>query len=221
MSESGAIIRRLLAAGLSGQDIGAAISRDRSLVSQVSRGVKPGANLEGALADLERRVSAGERPAPALVPEPPRRTTRTGRLAHVRRPTTVRGRGWASATVKKQAARKGGAALGHTIQEAADAGRSLSATISYDRHVTVNNTSGGRRGSTGRGGTVEMNLGDAATVADAVDGYNGNVAAYLHAEAAARGYISGPGVDGARTGVEAVEMASDVASITAIELRSW
>lgn len=215
MSASGDIIRRLLGSGMSGQAIGEAVGRDRSLVSQVGRGIKPGANLEAALTALEAR-ELGQVAAP--VPAPPRRTTRTGRLAGVRRPTTIRGRSYSTATIKKQAAGGGGRALMHTVNEAADDGRSLSATISFDKSVTVVNSSPRRtvagatargRGKTGRGGSVEMQLDmPPEEVADTITyDYGGNVAAFLLAEAEARGYISGSADAGAH--------------IAAIELRSY
>lgn len=207
MSASGDIIRRLLDSGMSGQAIGEAIGRDRSLVSQVGRGLKPGANLEAALRALEGRQGGAAGPVPA----PPRRLRRSGRPANVRRPTTVRGRSYATSTIKRQAAAGGGRQLMHAIHDAADDGRQVAATVSFDKAVTVNNTSGGRRGRTGKGGSVEMRIDmPADELADTITyEYGGSVTAYLVAEAIARGYVSGP---------PAADMAGHV---TAVELRQY
>lgn len=168
--------------------------------------MKPGDNLEGALAELERRVSAGE---PRIVPQPPaRRTTRTGRLAHVRRPTTIRGRNYATATVKRQAAGSGGKALAHTIDEAAEGGRRVAVTVSYDKSVTViADSSGKARGSRkGKGGSVVMELDDADdALAEIEDEWGGNVVAYLHHQAEERGYVRG----------------GDWTHARSVEVRSW
>lgn len=156
MSESEAIIRRLLGQGLTGEQIGRAIGRDRSLVSQVGRGRKPGSNLAGALGELERRVNAGM--TAEGIAEPARRTTSSGRVARVRRRTTVRSKSgeWASVTTKQQATRSG-TALDKQLRRAASLGLQAAADATMDTSVEVR-FAYGRNGVEGSGGTVSVSL---------------------------------------------------------------
>lgn len=181
MSASGDIVRRLLARGLTGQQIGQAIGRDRSLVSQVGRGRKPGANLEAALSELERRADAG---GPlGGVAEPARRTTRSGRVARVRRPTRVGSDRWSSTTIKSQAAASGGRALGRALTDAAEDGAEVVVTIVYAKSVVVLQGGSGKKGRPGPGGTVEMKVD-----ADEFDG-TASPLDWLNSMAEAAGYI--------------------------------
>lgn len=215
LSESGEIIRRLIASGLNMETIGQGISRNRSLVRQVSIGAKPGNNLRGALADLETRLAGVEperrtsaaRTAP--VTAPPRRPTKAGAPARVRKPTTHGGRAWATSNVKQQAARHGARGLARPLARAADDGMQVAVTVSFTRRVTVSEYSKGRRGKAGPGGVLDFKLGDAGDVLDAL-GEGGNLAAYVAAEALAQGYVSGVGDAGAV-----------VANMLSIELRSF
>lgn len=72
------LIEALKAQGYTNASIGRAIERDSSLVSQIAKGKKPGRNLEAALEGLLR---SGLVESP-----PPRRITRSGAQARVRRP---------------------------------------------------------------------------------------------------------------------------------------
>lgn len=196
MSASTEIIRRLLERGLTGQAIGQAIGRDRSLVSQVGRGIKPGATLEGALSELERRVVAGERPA--VTQAPARRVTRAGTAAKVRRPTTIGKPGrWRTSTIKRQAASSGGSSLARSLGEAADDGGTVKVTIVYDKSVIVIAGGSGKRGRPGPGGTVEMEVDP--------DDFDGTMSAvdWLNSVAADAGYI---GSDVKAGQVETIEM---------------
>lgn len=195
VSESGAIIARLLAQGANYQTIGETLGRNRSLVRQVAIGAKPGHNLRDALAQLERAVSAGAAPAStraAPVPEPARRTTHAGTLARVRKPTTIRGASWTASTVKRSAARNGARGLGHPLSDAAEDGRQVAATITFTSAVSVESYGSSGRGIAGPGGSLDIKLGDAAEVWGEVQSqYGGDVAAYLGAVAVERGYVSG------------------------------
>ena len=71
------LIEGLLAQGYTYSSIGKAIDRDSSLVSQVAKGKKPGRNLE---ASLEALLKSG-----LVETLPPRRTTRSGTQARVRK----------------------------------------------------------------------------------------------------------------------------------------
>lgn len=219
MSESAEIIARLVESGASLRSIGDAIGRDSSLLSQVARGRKPGNNLRESLARLEAQVATltkgGAKPSTAArsvtVAEPTRRPAKAGGLAKVRRATTKAG-GWGqSTTMKRQAARNGARGMGHALNLAAGEGREVAVTVSFNRSVTVNNTSGGRRGRTGRGGVVEMRLGDADEVFDAVMiQHGGNFSEYVAAQAIDRGYLSG-----------VADERDAVAHMTGVELRGW
>ena len=79
-SEAGKLIKSLRKKGYSDAAIGRALDRDSSLIGQVRRGVKPGSNLVDAL----KAFSKGEKITP------PRRQTKAGKPAKVRRPS-VRG----------------------------------------------------------------------------------------------------------------------------------
>ena len=76
LSESGKLINKLHGKGLSDAAIGRALKRDSSLIGQIRRGAKPGNNLTGSLKAL---ASTGK------ATEAPRRTTKAGAVAKVRR----------------------------------------------------------------------------------------------------------------------------------------
>jgi hypothetical protein len=218
MATSQELVAALIERGLSQRAIGQAIGRDSSLISQVARGAKPGRNLAPALEALQAQVSgltpqaAKATARPGAVAKPARRTTKAGALAKVRRPTTVRARWGQSTTMKRQAVRHGAKGMGHALADAQADGRgSVAVTVSFGRSVTVNNTSGGRRGRTGRGGVIDMNLGDPAQVAAEVDArHGGNFSEYVAAQALERGYVSG-----------VADERDAVAHMTAVELRGW
>lgn len=208
VSESGEIIGRLVSSGLNMEQIGQAVGRNRSLVRQIMIGRKPGNNLRDALAQLEGALAGQPAPAEVIretrVAKPAPRTTKAGKTARVRRPTTIRGRGWQTSTVRRQAARHGAHGMAHPIRDAAADGRDVAVTASFTKGVKVN-ADYGRRGRAGWGGTVEMNLGDAEQVqAEVDDMYGGDFAAYVLDQAAARGHIDNP--EAARRGLEAIEL---------------
>lgn len=70
------LIQALQQQGFSNASIGRAVGRDSSLIGQIAKGAKPGANLQGALNEL---AQSGQVTTPPL-----RRTTSTGTLARVR-----------------------------------------------------------------------------------------------------------------------------------------
>ena len=76
MATSQDLILELKAQGFSNAEIGRRLGRDSSLIGQVAKGNKPGANLQQALTEL---VTGGEVKTP-----PYRRTTADGSLARVR-----------------------------------------------------------------------------------------------------------------------------------------
>ena len=76
MATSKELILELRAQGLSNAEIGRRLGRDSSLVSQIARGAKPGANLQQALTEL---VTGGQVKTP-----PFRRTSSDGTLARIR-----------------------------------------------------------------------------------------------------------------------------------------
>ncbi len=76
MATSQELILELRAQGFSNAEIGRRLGRDSSLIGQIAKGAKPGANLQQALTEL---VSGGEVKTP-----PFRRTSSDGTLAKVR-----------------------------------------------------------------------------------------------------------------------------------------
>lgn len=76
MASSKQLIERLLSKGLTKADIARAVKRDSSLISQIEKGKKPGANLQGALQNLLEGKAAGN---------VERRTTKAGKVASVRK----------------------------------------------------------------------------------------------------------------------------------------
>lgn len=79
MANSRELIESLIARGFSQRAIGRAVGRDSSLIAQIRKGAKPGANLTPALAQL---AATGK-----VESAPERRTTKAGGVAKVRRPT--------------------------------------------------------------------------------------------------------------------------------------
>lgn len=220
------VIRRLLDAGANYETIGQAVGRNRSLIRQVGIGAKPGRNLEAALTALEQRLAGVEpgrvnteaRRSAGTLPAPAQRVNRRGALAKVRRPTTVRGRGWSSSTMKRQAMRNGGRGLGHPIADAAEAGQQVAATITLGSGLAAEHYGTSRRGQAGAGGSLDILLGDADEVlAEIQDGYGGNVSAYLADVMVARGLVSV--TSGGATGEELREHAE--AGIEQVELRAF
>lgn len=196
VSESGAIVARLVAAGANYQSIGEALGVNRSLPRQWATGAKPGNNMREALAALERRLSTGQAPPRGqAIPEAAtveKRTTRAGTLARVRRPTTIGPGSWTASTVKRSASRNGARQLGHPLADAADRGQQVAATISFASAVSVQAYGNSGRGQAGPGGSLDIKLGDAREVwATVHDAYGGNVAAYLADVALDRGLVSG------------------------------
>lgn len=187
MSESTDLVRELLAGGMNYADVGRALGRHRSLIRQVGVGTKPGNNLRDALEGLRARLAGVQ----AAVPEPPRRTTAKGKPARTRRRTTHEGRAYSTSMVKKQGARSGGGSLTRAVERAADAGRTVSVTVSFDRAVTVDPYKGSRKGIAGPGGTLDMQLGDADDVREGI-AEHGNLTAYVVAYGASQGWLYGP-----------------------------
>jgi hypothetical protein len=192
MSESTDLVRELLAGGMNYADVGRALGRDRSLIRQVGVGAKPGNNLRAALEGLRDRLAGVQ----AAVPAPTRRTTARGKPARTRA-KTVHGdragheRAYSTGIVKKQGARSGGGNLTGALARAADAGRTVSVTVSFDRAVTVDPYKGSKKGVPGPGGTLDMQLGDAEEVQEGI-AEHGSLTAYVCAYGAAQGWLYGP-----------------------------
>lgn len=217
MSTSAELLAGLLARGHNYADIGKAIGRNRSYVRQVAIGAKPGTGLRDSLAALTGGLEKGASldQAAATAPAPARRTTASGKAARVRRPTTVRGNGWQTSTVKKAAARSGAHGMAHPLADAAKDGKTVAVTVSFGVSVYVTHDYG-RRGVHGAGGTVEMELGPAAAVLDRLnDRYGGDFSSMVISEAARRGMLAG--IDEAAA--DGLEVGS--IDVQAIELRAY
>ena len=203
-SESTELVRELVAGGLNYADIGRALGRDRSLVRQVGTGAKPGNNLREALAGLQARLqgvpAAQAKPAAraATVPAPARRQTRGGRAARVRRPMRHEGASYSVGAAKQQGARHGAKGPEAVLRRAPE-GRQVAATVSFPPHsgVAINGTSGGRSVAHGMAGSVDILLGDAGEVREAMAESGMSLSEYVVSEAMRAGYVSAPSLGGA------------------------
>lgn len=198
VSESSEIIRRLVASGANYQDIGQALGRNRSLIRQVSIGAKPGHNLRASLEELENRLAGAgnvhQAARTATVTAPGKRTTRTGALARVRKPVTIRGNNWTASTVKRSGVKGGARGLGHVLSDAAESGQQVAVTVSVNNSLSVESYGSSRRGVAGRGGSVDFILGDADDVWTAVELlHGGNVTEYVAQALVDQGHVSATG----------------------------
>lgn len=143
MDSSKDVILRLKAAGLSGEQIGQAIGRDRSLISQIARGIKPGRNLTDSLLELEATQISGipVKEAGQWINQPARRLRKNGMLAGIREKQTHGGREWATTNLGKQAASRPSQRttnrLHRQIQEADNAGHHAGITVTFSQGVDV------------------------------------------------------------------------------------
>lgn len=202
----------LRALGYTGEDIGQALARNRSLVSQVERGKKPGNNLEAPLAALRAFAEStpGARLSEASAPRPEPRVTRSGTVARTRRRTSLTYAGGRSTTalVKRQGSRNGGRGLAKHLHQAIEGGDTIRVTLSFNRNVEVISAGtsegsgrGQHRGRAGRGGTVDMEL-DPSELEDFFEA-GGSVSDALLAQAADAGLILR---DVSAEGLEAIEL---------------
>lgn len=179
------------AAGLSYKAIAVALGRNDSLIGQIARGAKPGANLEAAAGELRRRVEANgwKMPAPAPLPSAPRRAQR------VRQAVRHGGSRWATASTKDQATRSGAHALDAMVQDAAATGRRLALNLAVSPNLVVARSGGKRVKPKGRRQYQELRAGDggrgidAATLAALVDAHGGNVTEAIAEYLAVSGYV--------------------------------
>lgn len=199
-------IAALRAAGLTYADIGRAVGRDKSLIRQIETGRKPGENLRDALADVQTRLAAipaknarqaAREAAPVVVA---RRTSASGREARVRRPVTVSGRSWQTSVLRRQASLGGAGGMLSPLRRAAADDREIAVTVTFAADVYVDSGSG-KRTTPGRGGSVEMKLGQAEDVLDALDASGQTFADYIAQAAHEAGYIGQ-----ADAGIEQIEM---------------
>jgi hypothetical protein len=189
VSAAGDIILALRGQGITDAAIARAIERDRSLVGQVRRGIKPGSNLVGALEELRDRLAAGG-PVEGPVSAPPaRRTNAKGRTARVRHKTTYAGRGWGSGAVKRQGVRSGAGILHRLVLQAAENGDELAVTVTFDKGVQVQGYGKGKRTRQGAGGVLDFQVDAEAAAAHIAAG--GTFSDYVAGEAMRAGYISG------------------------------
>lgn len=213
-SATGEVIEQLRGMGLSDVQIGALVGRNSSLIAQAAgprRGApegyrfKPLPELLGPLEEARARLAAaGDARAEAAAARsrarageravPLTRRTRSGELAKIRRPTTTGGRGargaWTNTVMKRQAARHGAHGIAYPLRDAGD--RTVAATVSVDRGLGVNASSGGRKRRLGQGGHFTIQLGAADDVAaEVAHQYGGNFTHYVMAQAMQAGYVSG------------------------------
>lgn len=210
MSTSQELIHELVSRGMSQRAIGVALGRNSSLISQVARGRKPGANLRDSLAVLREQLGDGKPPAkPPAVPAPTRRLTASGKPARVRRPTTITGKSgaWATSTVKRQAARHGAHGMIHPLQDAKRRGQTVAVTVGLASSIRINGTSGSatKHHAPGAAGSVTMELGAAEDVLDGMQDFGGDFSAYVLDRLSEDGYVSAD-QDGLREGIVSIEL---------------
>lgn len=217
--------KELLSRGYSAKYVGSLIERNDSLIGQVAKGRKQGANLEDALGELVRRLPI-QRPKelPSRdqlgVREPARRVTKSGtqaatRTARVRQKDTRGGTGWGVSPVKRQATRNGARRLAGVLENARVTGRRVGWSVTVDPKVRVSGSGGKaavqhkRKGSTPA--SQEIRLGDSGngfdpeTWLDLVDEHDGNVTEAMAAHLVATGMAE----------------SIDATQIWGMELRTW
>lgn len=124
-------VHALMAQGMSKAEIARAVGRDSSVISQITSGKKPYANLEPTLRAI--RENRAGRAVP--VPEAPRRTTKSGARAKVRGKTNLaQGR---TVRVKQQAVKSGASAILRRLRTAAAAGMRVAFTVVYPASVPL------------------------------------------------------------------------------------
>ncbi len=197
------LVEALLATGMSKSDIGKAVGRNSSTISQITREEKPkpARNLEAPLSAL----LANRRGAEVEVPAAPRRLAKSGQLANVRRSTA----GGRTINVKAGSVRAGAKSIRNRLRGAAGDGQRVAWTVTYPPTVGVGYDSGTTSHHHGGGaGVVDFgNHGDgfsARVFADLVDEHDGNVGRAVSSWLESNGYIDRGGI-----------------LPTAIELRTW
>lgn len=136
LSPAGKLIEQLRAGGLNYNRIAKALGRDSSLIGQIARGKKPGANL---LEPLQALASGAQ-----TIPEAARRVTKTGAVARVRQSAKAvvpapapekipfpRGRKDTQGRMRISRAYKSGGALEKQLQAIAAADGNVSVTLYF------------------------------------------------------------------------------------------
>jgi hypothetical protein len=153
-SEGAQLVHALMGHGLTGKDIGRAIQRNDSLISQVRRGIKPGTNLVPSLRTLldevQTRAEVGGRldvqDLAAATPEPARRMSKRGTTARVRQRVMITNAAsrpdgrptFGTGDAGRQAARNGARLLGADVRAMAAQGHTkvyVSASFTKAVHV--------------------------------------------------------------------------------------
>lgn len=220
---SAELLAELVERGASLRAIGDAIGRDSSLLSQIRSGRKSGANLADALSKLRddlagvSRTDAAAAARAASVPEPTRRRTGRGEVARVRRRTVYRAdTGWATGSVKAQAAKSGARSMAPLVRDAARGGGNVVVALTVAPHgkelYVVPQSPKARAKAQARGGMlrvtrptrVEMKL-DPERFDQAIAASGGDVTAAAWLIALEDGYLTGEDID-AGTNVDAVEV---------------
>lgn len=195
------LILQLRSSGMSNRAIGAALNRNDSLISQIARGKKPGANLVDSLSALVQKRAGKDVP----VPEPERRKTARGTTAKVRRKTKfAQGR---TIKVKRQAVKSGAKSIANRIAEAAARGERIAFTVTYGPNARLSKSDGT---------PIPPDAKEQTT--DVAGGGNGFPAAYWQQKITDAGGDVGAALSAWL--VDANRLASPVAPI-GIELRVW
>lgn len=124
-------VNALLADGMTKAEIARAVGRDSSVVSQITSGKKPYANLEPTLAALRDKRAGRD----VAIPEAPRRTTKGGQAARVRGKTNLAG--GRTVRVKRQAVASGARSILRRLRQAAAAGMRVAFTVVYPTDVPL------------------------------------------------------------------------------------
>jgi hypothetical protein len=116
-----------MAAGMSKAEIARAVGRDSSVISQITSGKKPYANLEPTLKAVREQRAGRE----VTIPAAPRRMAKSGKAAKVRGKTNLaQGR---TVVVKQQGVKSGASSIMRRLRQAADAGMQVAWTVTYPK----------------------------------------------------------------------------------------
>lgn len=211
MSAAQQIVSELIGAGYSRAYIGRQLGRSGRLVGQIAsgeRGPGYGAHHERALGELRDKLEAARaagdaRPAAVDVDQPARRTTASGKTAHVRKAMSHGGAHWGVSNAKRQATASGARRMAPQLAFVEQQGRRAALTVTVAPGVVVAKSGKGKRG--GADQDVSVDVPDVEELLELVDAHGGDVTA------AVAEYLS------MTDRVESL----DADDIRGLELRSW
>lgn len=175
MSDAQRLVLQLRGMGMSNKAIGREISRNDRLIKYIADGDKPGNNLVEALRGLVAKKGGDQA---ATVPAAPRRVTKSGRVAKVRRAT--KWAGGRTVKVKAQAVKGGSKSINARLAQAAADGARVAFTVTFDRKAKLTKSDGTPIPPDGKEQTAEVgNRGNGFPAAWVQSEASGDVAGWL------------------------------------------